>query len=119
MSAMVVAGVVVGVAIPFGDGKGPAELERKYGKADVSRPIQCTFTTYGTAYLNGSTVSVPNGARTVKGKALAWSKRPGIYVSYVPFEGTSCNSNAYVELATVHTSAAAAQARAEVTNPKM
>lgn len=124
LSAMVSGGVMVGAAIPVVQdaaslSKVPAELQRKYGPADLTRTTRCTYETHGTAMVAGEMATVPTGTRTVEGKVLTWTKLPGAYVTFVPYHGNGCMSRVYVELATVHASATAANARIEAAQPKM
>jgi hypothetical protein len=120
VSVLVVGGVAVGASMQLSPdagslAKAPAELRRKYGPADVSQHLRCSYQTYGTGFANGVSVTVPTGTATVEGTELTWTKLAGLYAYFTPYQGSGCVSNLYVELAGAHASAVKAKAHAEPT----
>ena len=98
------------------------DLTEKYGPPDKRFHARCTSRESGSSTdWSGNTVTVPLPPQPHEGVGLAWSKLPGLYVRYEPFDSeANCRTGILqVELAGWHTMSVEASARARAARPKM
>jgi hypothetical protein len=99
----------------------PSELTQKYGPADGQFSAKCVQEQSRTVYANGTPVDVPLPPRKLEGAGSSWSKVPGLFISYSPFDpDENCSKGLIrVELAGYHKLKLDAAVRARAQDAKM